>query len=175
MRPDREKLVRQRFGEQMAARLPGFEPALFGEHWPDLACYRWRIAPDLTFYLTLKFAPREDRFSVLLTWMLTERPPVYGCQSAPSSAPNKDGLSFDISLLWSNSAVSWKVKYSPSTEEMAAWSRRNGGIEQPRDDEMCKVYPRVDDAFDRINEFGLPYCKTIAEKYGKSWPGLPVG
>jgi len=73
MRGDREALVRQRFAQQMCASLPQFEAASFGEHWADLICYRWAIAADLAFFVTLRVAPREDRFSVVLTWMHTGR------------------------------------------------------------------------------------------------------
>jgi hypothetical protein len=85
MRQDPEKLVRHRFGQQMAVLLPQFEPASFGDDYPEMPCYRWRAAADLSFYATLKVNEREDRFSVLLTWMLTERPRVYATLGAPDS------------------------------------------------------------------------------------------
>lgn len=170
MRQDREALVRQRFAQRMGESLPQFEAATFGEHWPELPCYRWALAADLVFFVTLKTAESEDRFSVLLTWMLTGRPPIHATPGAPDSPPNRDGLTIDISLLWSRSAVAWKVRYSPSAEEASAWEETYRGTDALRDEEMRKVYPRVDDAVDRVRDLGMPYFRTIADRYGRTWP-----
>jgi hypothetical protein len=170
MRVDREALVRQRFAQRMSESLPQFGAASFGEHWPELLCYRWAIAADLAFFVTLKAAPSEDRFSVLLTWMLTGRPPIHATPGAPNSPPNQDGLTIDMSLLWSHSAVAWKVKYAPPAEELSAWEETHGVADEVRDEEIRKVYPRVDDAVDRVRALGLAYFKTIADRHGKAWP-----
>ncbi len=101
MKKIREDMVRRRFGQKVAELLVQFEAACFGENWPDLLCYRWKIDPGLTCYVTLRVDDHDDRFHVLLAWLLTDRSPVFATPGAPDSEPNRDGLSIDLSLLWS--------------------------------------------------------------------------
>ena len=174
MKKIREKLVRQRFAQQVAKLLPQFEGARFGEHWSDLLCYRWKIGQGLTCYVTLRVDDKDDRFHILLGWLLTDRDPIFAAHGAPDNEPNRDGLSFNLSLLWSWNAVPWKVKYTPSQEELSAWLMRNPEFnDASRDEEARKVFPRVDDAAQRIVDFGFPYLKTIADRYGILWQPVP--
>ncbi len=155
----------------MADLLPQFEAACFGEHWSELPCYRWKIGPGLTTYVTLKVDDNDDRFHVLLTWLLTDRPPIFATPGAPDSEPNRDGLSIDLSLLWSWNAVQWKVKYLPSADELSTWLLRNPEFsDTTRDEEARKVFPRVDDAVRCVLDYGLSYLRTISERYGIPWP-----
>lgn len=171
MKKIRENLVRRRFAQQMAGLLPQFESARFGEHWQDLLCYRCKIGQGLTCYVTLKIDDKDDRFHILLSWLLTERDPIFATPGGPASEPNRDGLSINLSLLWSWNAVQWKVKYTPSQEELSAWLLTNPEFDDTaRDEEARKVFPRVDDAVQRILDYGFPYLKTVADRYGVPWP-----
>ena len=175
MKTIRENMVRRRFGEKVAALLPQFEAACFGEHWLDLLCYRWKIGHGLTCYVTLRIDDKDDRFHVLLSWLLTDRHPIFATPGAPDSEPNRDGLSIDLSLLWSRNAVRWKVKYLPSRDELSAWLLRNPEFSDPtRDEDVRKVFPRVDDAVQRVLDYGYPYLRTIADRYGVPWPTPPT-
>jgi hypothetical protein len=169
-------MVTGRFREKVAELLPQFEAACFGEDWPDLLCYRWSIGPGLTSYVTLRVDDNDDRFHVLLAWLITDRPPIFATPGAPDSQPNRDGLSIDLSLLWSRNAVQWKVKYSPSPVELSAWLLRHPEFSDPaRDEEARKVLPRVDDAVERVRDYGFPYLRRIAERDGIPWPTESVG
>jgi hypothetical protein len=140
----------------------------------EFLCYRWRIGQGLSCYVTLKVSGKDDRFHVLLSWLLTDRQPIYATPGAPDSEPNRDGLSIDLSLLWSRSATGWKVKYTPPPEELSAWLAKNPELNDPtRDGEAKKVFPRVDDAVRRIVDYGYPYLRTIADRYGIPWPSSP--
>jgi hypothetical protein len=175
MKKIREVMVRPRFGQKVAELLPQFEAPFFGEHWPDLLCYRWRTGPGFTCYITLKVDDNDDRFHVLLAWLLTDRPPIFATPGAPDGKPNRDGLSINLSLLWSWNAVSWKVKNSPSPDELSAWLLRNPEFNDPRrDEEARKVVPRVDEAVQRALDYGFPYLRTIADRYGIPWPTQQV-
>jgi hypothetical protein len=171
MKKHREDMVKRRFREKVAELLPHFEAACFGENWSDLLCYRWRIGPGLTSYVTLRVDENDDRFHVLLAWLLTDRPPIFATPGTPDSQPNRDGLSIDLSLLWSRNAVQWKVKYSPSPDELSAWLLRHPEFnDRARDEEERKVLPRVDDAVQRALDFGFPYLRAIADRYAIPWP-----
>jgi hypothetical protein len=174
MKKNREQLVRRRFSEQVAELLPQFQPACFSDDWPELLCYRWRIGEGLTCYVTLKVDDKDDRFHVLLAWLLTDRQPIYATPGVPGGEPNRDGLSVAISLLWSHGASQWKVKYTPPQEELSAWLAKNPQFNDPTvHGEARKVFPRVDDAVRRIVDYGYPYLRTIADRYGIAWPGTP--
>ncbi len=171
MKKIRENMVRRRFAQRMAGLLPQFETASFGEHWHDLLCYRWKIGQGLICYVTLKIDDKDDRFHILLSWLVTDRDPIFATPGGPGSEPNRDGLSIDLSLLWSWNAVQWKVKYTPSQEELSAWLLKNPEFnDTASDEEARKVFPRVDDGVQRIADFGFPYLKTIADRYGVPWP-----
>jgi hypothetical protein len=174
MKKPREGMVRQRFSKKVGELLPQFERASFGEHWPDLLCYRWKIDQGFTCYVTLRIHERDDRFDLLLAWLLTDREPIYATPGAPDSEPNRDGLSIDLNLLWSHHAIAWKVKYMPPAEELSAWLARNPAFgDVTQNQEAQRIFPRVDDAVGRVIEYGYPYLRSIAHRYGVTWP-LPL-
>jgi putative addiction module component (TIGR02574 family) len=187
MQARREQLVRQRFAQRMES-LPGFSPACFGEGYETFPCYVRRGV--LNCYVTLQITPNDESFSLLLTWMTTNKPPISATPGAPNGEPNSDGLTVDLTLLWNLNATPWKVKYSPSADKVAAWSERHP--DEPdvlKDQEKLKIYYYLDESIDKLFEFGLPYFQLAESRYGQecSWKrpdrspairegtGLPIG
>jgi hypothetical protein len=164
MRATYDELVRARFAEQMSKLLPQFEPAVFSKSHSDILYFRLRLAADLTFYIGLTIDEKDDRFSVRLTWMTNDLLPIEATPGGLASKPNKNGLTISLGLLWAGNDTPWKVKYSPSDDELAAWLKANtsDGHSEFGDELTRKVYPRVDDAIKKIMEYGLPYFKSVA-------------
>ncbi|MDR3633662.1 MAG: hypothetical protein P4L84_07480 [Isosphaeraceae bacterium] len=168
----REEHVRARFVWRMARDLPEFRPAKFGNSSRNLVCFRAKSV--LWTYVTLDIAKNSDQFAVILTWMLTDRPPVYATPGTPRGEPNRDGLSVDLSLLWSPGARPWKVKYLPPRDALEAWSRSHPEVDMS-DEDLVKSYFYTDDAVDKLLELGIPYLNEAERKYGGARNGDRAG
>ncbi|WP_143206267.1 hypothetical protein [Singulisphaera sp. GP187] len=98
--------------------------------------------------------------------MTTDRPPIFATPGAPNDEPNKDGLTVDLSLLWTRNATPWKVRYTPETEKVSDWVARHPDVSEIVDNsDALKAYYYVDEAVDMFLNFGLPYFELIKAKY----------
>ena|GEM_PF-6929854 len=147
----------------MASDLPEFQTSHFGNVSKNLICYKCKWS--LTNYITLKGDPKIDQFTILVTWMMTDRAPVYATPGVPSDSPNDDGLTIDLSLLLAPSVRYWKVKYLPPRDELEKWMRCYPELDLV-DEDLVKAYFYIDQAFDILLQHGIPYLESINEKYG---------
>jgi len=168
----REEHVRARFAWRMARDLPEFRRAKFGNSRRDLVCFgaksvRWR-------YVTLEIGKEGyDHFTLLLTWMLTDRPPLYATPGSPESEPNQDGLTVDMTLLWARGVRPWKVKYLPPRDQLEAWSSKHPEVDLS-DEDLVKSYFYTDDACDKLLEFGIPSLNGAEKRYGPARNGAEL-
>jgi hypothetical protein len=167
MKQPRERYVRERFAARMGNDLPQFRPSQFGGGFDDYACYRWDDG-SLNFYATLRIDPVDDKFSIVITWMLNSTVPFFANTGVPDGIPNEGGLSVDLSLFLGHHAASWKVKYSPDPDKVIAWLARHEDAKNAASDpEKLKAFYNVDQAVDAIIDHALPYFSGVAAKYGK--------
>lgn len=156
------KALRSQFEKELKNSLPAFSSDDHSEVPSGWRSYRFKVTPTLTLFVVLCLSPRDDRFTVELGWSEIGRLPVSGA-FRPTDSPRDGGLMFRLSVLWHPQGRDhwWVLGHERTLEEMA-----NFVPDQPAEEKMPDVVPKVADAIEKIVTFGLPYFEKIAADKG---------
>jgi hypothetical protein len=166
------KAVRKLFDEGKRTQLPNFLPFKMVEKGAvrlGSACrwYRWKVAPDLSFFVVLKPLTKEaDEFWVHVGWSRTE--------DQSDLADNFFDQLINLGKLWNapNSWFKWKLTEPVglqlalmTDEEFAHWAKNQEDVERQRIEAGLRQAPVcVQDAIDRIVTFPVPFFDRISEE-----------
>jgi hypothetical protein len=80
-----------------------------------------------------------------------------GMTGLPYDIDNGIGITFAASLLWSSSAIWWKVRYSPTDSEYRLWQNTPYYTDLNKEATFVKVACRLDYAYDTALEYLAQY------------------
>ena len=178
------ELVEGRFEERLRQLTPEFKRKEFSTEQPEGPTFAWIPSQKLAFCLTLVVNAHTQTMDLFFAFMKDPcLSPVFARIGLPDDRPNKNGLRFSISQLWSPGAPGdwqldlrglFKVEGFEDLEAGALFSRSDAEEwykGHPRlytgneDNEQRVVYPLVDHMLDKTVEYLMPYCRKIAERY----------
>jgi hypothetical protein len=114
-------------------------------HW---SLYEYDVAPNLSLYLVLAIASRDDRFTVELAWSARKTFP-QSTGFGPNDRPTDAGVQFRLSALWDQQDHWWSLSADKSD-----------------------VVEKASDAGSKILLFGYPYFRRVASEHRCEVPGL---
>jgi hypothetical protein len=171
MRRTLGKPVRTGFERRLKVALPMFRDA--SSLWvipPGVRVYQYDFHPDLVFFVVLVTSPKDERFTIEMAWSPVGRFPTQRTAYLPTDPPQEDGLRFRLPWLWVDRDQWWWIggdvpaECLGNSEAMMAWLSRPDEVLLP------EVEPLLDDAFERLSRFGLPYFARIAAERGYEPP-----
>lgn len=160
MRSRLAKTVRQRFALRISQELPDF--VLNQTEVVPSGCVLYeRKTPTLTFYILLLLAPKDDRFTIEVGWSEKGKLPTYNW-GRPNDPPREGGIMFRMWCLWNtgNEDLWWRFEPEVKLEDIANW------VPQPIEAALELVDTQVDDAIQKLLEFGIPYFERVAAEHG---------
>jgi hypothetical protein len=166
MRKQIASAVKKHFDEGMTRRLGQFRS--FKDNGnrqisPRTQVYRWERAPGLHFFVLLEIQAKEpDRFWISLAWSRDGLVP-----SVYPDLKGEVGARFNLGKLWNarNAFHYWELTNVPeramlSDDELILALSEEG--ETARIAEGISRAPKsVDDAINRIIDYGLPYFESV--------------
>jgi hypothetical protein len=180
MRPSLIEAVGRSFAHCVAIELPQFASVKSKQALPGDQLFVWEFSPDLRFYIYLQInqTPNEDSFTVELACSTSDFP---FSHAALGPTPQKDGsVRFRLPQLYKDewrpkSAWEpwWWIGEPASAEEVTtgAIARAKAGTRPltqdglPLDEALHLVEPQVQDAFQRIKRFGIPFFEHFAQRH----------
>lgn len=166
------KEVRARFKDELSSRFPQFELTTpDGELWT----WAWKIGPNLTFFISLQALARFDKFVVELSWSEDGEFPWSAIRKFSVTKPSGR---IRLGRLWEKSGPEPVWDLAPETtadraEDVKALARGQRTAyphDQPVDQLLPRVALLVHDAIGKLEQYGVPIYRNIAERYGIKWP-----
>lgn len=152
---------------EFAAALRRLLPSFAEDKNVELPCgwraYRCVADRKFTSFVILCISPREDRFTVEVAWSLTGQLPCSEILQAPGT--EKTGESLRLSLLWHPQQVDhwWTIGKQRTLEDLA-----NFAPDEPVAEKLRDVEAKVAEAMAKLQAFGIPYLKRIADRLAAS-------
>ena len=175
----RKELIGQ-FRREFERRFPQFKRHTKKSDDPIWA---WALAFNLTFFVMLQPFDDKDEFVVEIDWSEDGKFPI----DAPTSRRVKvEAPCWRVRLsgLWAAGPVSdaWEVVPAETETE---WGARQAALKrgdikrylrEPTEAEVLpRVAPLVEDAVQKLIDFGLPLFRRVAEQRGLAWPDHEIG
>jgi hypothetical protein len=175
MRSPLRKAIYDRFDKALSQRIPRFE--LFDAKKPGR--WKWEIKPDLTFFVSVDLDDKWDRFYVGIAWSESgEFPWQFFGKLQPDGKEGRTRLCW----LWKDTGGEdfWDLapeKTDRIQARMAAFSR--GEVIEPAADLpagqlLSRVEPLVLDAMDKLEKYGFPFLRRVAETRGLNFSSAPA-
>lgn len=173
-RPILKELLR-RFVQEFEAKFPQFKRSK--EQFDD-PLWRWRLGPDLTFFVSLRPFDDHDEFAVDVAWSDNGRFPWdHLGELSDTEQPKCRG---PLSRLWARTGLEavWDIEPQQSDEEF--WARIDASERgedvppwpprSPVEEILPRVSPLVEDAMEKLSRYGMPLFRRVARKRGIAWP-----
>ena len=175
----REELV-ARFRPELERRLPDFHS--HNENLDD-PTWAWQLGPTLTFFVQLQPFDNKDQFVLEIAWSEDGQFPWW---PMPSTRLTVEAPQWHVRLarLWATGPMAdvWAVVPDRTDAERKAKIEvlKRGDTEEwlrkvPEEAVMPFVAPLVEDAVQKLIEFGLPLFRKVAEHRGIPWPDHEIG
>jgi len=175
------KVIREKFTRELKNTLPQFDPLELSGSTGNLL-FRWKIADNLNCFVFLQMSAKqyEDNFTVELACSAMDDYPFKQGARGPDWI-NKDGsVRFRLPQLYveewrpQTAFVPWwwvgprrtARELSPIIEANSMEGKITDVCEGmlPIDEALLLVEPQVQDAVDRVKQFGIPFFLKFAEK-----------
>ncbi len=168
MRKEYGRALRKLFAERMKQALPDYPPQKVSTiHFiPGDRAFCRGGPGDLRRWIVLSPSPKGlDQFTVMLGWSRLGRYPelsMVPCAERPSpdrAEFNSDEYLTRLPWLWTDVDRWWVVREfeAPTTPEALLASM----APVPADEALAAVAPQVDDAMERLLEYGAPYLEAL--------------
>jgi hypothetical protein len=156
------KAIRTQFAKELKKRFPMFDLDMGAELPSGWRAYRFDASASFTAFVVLCFSPRDDRFTLEVAWSQVGRLPPAGA-SPPNAPPKHGGLSCRLSALWHPQEHDywWLLGRERTMEEML-----NFVPDQPAEQKIPDVAPKVGEAIEKLITFGIPYLEATARRMG---------
>ncbi len=154
--------IRSRFALQMSQELPQFKRTSQYETPLGWVVYACSVGSDLTLFVILAISPKEDRFTLEVAWSSDENLPQ--CSTTiPEDTRQVPGLCLRLSRLWQQYGFDhwWGLGREITLEDMV-----NSVPEDSIETKLAQVQSQVDDAIQKLLEFGIPYFGRVAAEHG---------
>jgi hypothetical protein len=171
MRRELGKRVRVEFASQIKSRLPQFQLVKGQALGAGIYLYQWKLAPELSFLLTLQLSTNWEEFTVEMAFSKSGRfhdhfvfskLPNFPRCGMPAVAACEEGR-FRLGHLWrfaeTNMDFWWEITPHLSLSDLAdgRWT-----TDVPLEVAIQNVQPQVTAAIDKIIEHGLPFIREFA-------------
>jgi hypothetical protein len=172
MRGELLKEVRARFNDELSSRFPRFELA---RRDGGLWTWSWKIGKGLTFFVSLQAIEKSDKFVVELAWSEDGEFPWSAIRKFSVTKPSGR---IRLGRLWEKSGPEpvWDLAPETSAEwdehiqALARGERPTYPSDLPIDQVRPRINPMVHDAIGKLEQYGFPIYRSIAERYGLEWP-----
>ena len=178
----RKELI-AKFAPAMQRVLPDFSRCGEERSAGDQIMWAWELAPNLTCFVMLNIADNKDDFAIEVAWSDDGKYPW-----------NNPGFKFTdldvlkcrdrLSFLWVTRASEfrWVVVRTLTTDEYAAKMAAliAGDLDEVRrigqpaevsiDEALPRVAPLVEDAAQKLIDYGIPLFRRVAEQHGIDYP-----
>ena len=163
MRAPLAKAVRKEFATRLKEVVPEFVEAKGENIPPGDRLFLWEVSDELRFYLLLQFHPYEDWFTLEVAVSRSGHWPAFALlPNSPEADVRDNDLRFRLGRLWAppQQDVWWELAPRPECgASMDEYMKR-----VPVDDLFPRVKPLVDDAVQRVVEYGAPYFQRAASE-----------
>jgi hypothetical protein len=170
--PIRKELIAC-FEREFKPRFPQFAPALKDRRF---CTWAWKIAPNLTFFIGLQAFQREDQFAIEVAWSENGEFPWHGIGQIEADKPlgrERVGVLFKTGPR----EVTWDL----APEATAGMQRNIEGrvrgelarfdYHPPIELVLPRVEPIVRDAIEKLEQYGVPLFRRVAEARKLDWDG----
>ena len=180
MRHKIRKELLARFRLEFERRLPDFHSH---KEKLDDPTWAWQEAPKLTFFVQLQLCDNKDQFVLEIAW---SEDGLFPWWPMPSTRLQIDAPQWHVQLarLWATAAMAdaWEIvpAETASAERKARLAALDRGEvqefmrETPEEEYLPRVAPLVEDAVQKLIDFGLPLFRRVAEQRGIPWPDHEV-
>lgn len=159
------------FSQELQARFPQFTLADQDRDW---WAWAWKIAPNLSFFVTLQAMERGDQFVIEVAWSEDGQFPWGAMGKIKASQPQGRER---LARLWERSAREpvWDLdpEMSEGTRKYLEALGRAETLAPPADKPAgqlsARVGPMVQDSLDRLEQYGLPRFRQVAGARGVEW------
>ena len=167
------KKVSVNFQHELEQRFPQF---VFddkdGQYW----IWRWKIAFNLHFFVALQGFDRRDQFTLEVAWAEGNEMPYLG----PAQPHQSEGC-VRLGRLFATGpeAPLWDLAPEKTAADEAHRESLLGDeiVPYPEDPPVELLLPRigplVHDAIEKLEQYGMPLFRRVAEAHGVKWPDTP--
>jgi hypothetical protein len=177
MRKEIYKELVTRFTRELEQRLPQFQRGGVERDAGDIPIWAWELAPKVTFFVLLNVADNDDDFAIEVGWSDDGKYPwrSRGFRFTQLDAPTtRERLSF----LWvtGKREYRWSIVPRESADTyLAKMAARRRGEKvslrpPPAEEALPRVAPLVEDAVQKLIDYGLPLFRRVVEQRGLTWP-----
>jgi hypothetical protein len=137
--------------------------------------WTWKIAPNLSFFVALQAFGRKDQFVVEIAWSDDGKFPWHGSGQIDVDQPQgRDRLG----RLWKSGPDEPVWDMAPEAtaaleEDIKSLARGESPKrlpDPPIEQILPRIGPLVHDALDKLEQYGRPIFRRVAEAHGIKWP-----
>ena len=172
MRSSIRKKLTACFRREFQPRFPQFAPALKDRNFWTWA---YEIAPNLTFFIALQAFDRYDEFVIEVAWSEDGEYPWQHSGQIEVDRPmgrERVGVFFKTGpreVTW-NLAPEATAAIREANEARVRGERVNYQFDPPIEVVLPRVEPMVRDAIEKLEQYGVPLFRRVAEARKLDWP-----
>ncbi|HBR23418.1 MAG TPA: hypothetical protein DD782_02530 [Firmicutes bacterium] len=164
MRKELGRKLRKYILEQMKNKHPEFEPVDFTSSVRSELLFRINLSQTLSCFILFVISSKQDCFTIEVAWSKETEFPI-------NNLPNKlenNSMRMRISSLLNNGDHWWWIDDTFSFENTKGFSLDDWLTLQnrPVEEVIHNIVPQVNNAFERIQEYVLPYFEKVAKEHG---------
>jgi hypothetical protein len=162
MRKELTKLLKTNFIEKLNEQLPQFEEDNNFQIPAGCKLFSQKVRKDLWFFLELVISPKDDCFTIQIGWSKKGLFPtkIGTYQSEIEEIGVNDNLIFRLSRLIDENLDYWWCLAKKRTLEDDFFTFKETPIEIAKQN----IPPAIDEVFEQINQYIIPYFDKISRK-----------
>lgn len=148
-----------------------------GQFWT----WVWKAAPDLYFFVVLQGFDRKDQFVLEIAWSREDEFPWGAFGDADAGKPE---LRERLGAIWNSARGErhehiWDLAPEKTAADVEHIEARARGAHLPYADDppvellLPRIGPLVHDAIEKLEQYGMPLFRRVAEAHGVKWPDTP--
>jgi hypothetical protein len=155
MRSKLGKALRQKFEEELKKQYPQFEEDKKSIIPSGCRLYMWKLKENLFFFVELVLSPKDDSFTIQIGWSKNNDYPL-SLNFDPQEISSKENSRFRMSLLVTQKDYWWYLaKKSTLDDDFFTF------VETPIEESLEKISPTIDEVFNQIKEYVIPYFEKV--------------
>jgi hypothetical protein len=151
-------------------RFPLFTP---GFKEPGFWTWAYKAAPNLVFFIALQVVDNYDKFAVEIAWSEDGQYPWHGTGQIEAERPQGRARIEHLVLGGGDLcdlAPEATAAIRAASEARLRGDRVNYGFDPPIEVVLPRVEPMVRDAIQKLEEYGVPLFRRVAEARSLDWP-----
>jgi hypothetical protein len=145
--------VKKVLGRRLRQAFPGLHKVRQAPIPGGSDLYEWKQSDKFRCYFHCQLHRYEDSFTVRIGWTLSGTFPGLGPPpTSPYAEPANGGLVLPLGMLWTGADHWWELRPKGRAQGEAAASTHVEWV--------------VEDVLAKLNDYAVPYLRSVAEKYG---------